>query len=169
MDFLGPFHPQLIHAPIVLLIVSFVFDVVGRAFDLSWWRKAALAMLVLGVLAGGVGVLSGEAASESAEQRQGIPEETVDHHGDTAKLAVWLALGALVTRAAVRSVGKARGAVTALSVLLHLSAAVTVGVAAHRGGQLVYVHGAAVRFHGQLLRHPATHEADTSGTPTAQH
>lgn len=164
MEFLGPLHPQITHAPIVLIIVSLAFDVVGRALDLEWWRKAATAMLLLGVLTASIAVLSGERASDAAEKRQGIPERTVDHHGDVAKIATWLGIGAFMLRAAARNVGKAGPAMSTLSLLLHLGSAVTIGVAAHRGGMLVFEHGAAVKVHGALLQDPGA--ADSAGGAT---
>jgi hypothetical protein len=44
--------------------------------------------------------------------------------------------------------------------LLYVAAAVTVGITAHRGGKLVFDHGANVRLHGQLLQvgPPEEHE-----------
>src|SRR5438045_3227325 len=108
MDFLGPFHPQIVHTPIVLLVFSAVFDLVGRFADSAWWRKASLALLVFAVLAGVVGILSGEAASDVAEERQGIAEHVVDSHGDLAKIAVWIAGGALAARLVELGVGPAR-------------------------------------------------------------
>src|SRR5689334_19109509 len=137
---LGLFHPQIVHAPIILIIVSLAFDLVGRALDLEWWRKAATALLLIGVLAAALAVLSGEAASHVAEHQQGIPEDTIDHHGDLAKMAAWLGIGAFVLRAAAGNMGKARGAIGVLSLLLHFASAITVGVAAHRGGELVFAH-----------------------------
>ena len=98
MEFLSSFHPQIVHFPIALIIFSLVFDLVGRALDSEWWRKASLAMLVVAVLGGAAAVLTGEQVSEKAEERQGIPEATVDAHGDMGKLAAWLAGGALVAR-----------------------------------------------------------------------
>ncbi len=33
LSFLGPFHPQIVHAPIAMLIFSAFFAIVGRLFD----------------------------------------------------------------------------------------------------------------------------------------
>lgn len=154
MDFLGPFHTQLVHFPIALIIVSLLFDVVGRATDSAWWRKASLALLVFAVIGGAVAVLSGEPASEVAENRQGIPESTVERHEDMGKIAAWLAAGALAARLVENSVGSARVLVGGLALLLQLAAAVTVGIAGHRGGMLVQQHGAGVAINGQLIRAP---------------
>ena len=160
MEFLAPFHPQITHGPIVLIIVAFLFEVVGRLLDRDWWRKAAFAMLILGVVAAFLAVQSGEAASVAVE-KQGVPERTVDAHGDLGKLALWFGLGAVVVRAIAGRMGPVRAAVSGLGLALHLVAAVTVGIAAHRGAQLIFEHGAGVRLHGRLLQEgppPAEHE-----------
>ena len=161
MEFLAPFHPQITHGPIVLIIVAFLFEIAGRMLDRDWWRKAAFAMLVLGVVSAYLAVQSGEGASEAAE-KQGVPEQTVDAHGDLGRLALWFGLGAVVARALAGRMGPVRGAVAGLGLALHLVAAVTVGIAAHRGGQLIFEHGAGVMVHGRLLQvgpPPAHHEA----------
>lgn len=154
MEFLAPFHTQIVHTPIALIIISLLFEIVGRATDSDWWRKAAFAMLVVGVLGAGAAVLSGTEAGERAEERQGVPEAVVDAHEDAGKLALWIGLGAVAARAVSGSVGGARAAVAGLALALHLAAAVAVGIAGYRGGQLVYEHAAGVRLQGQLLRHP---------------
>ena len=151
MEFLAPFHPQITHAPIVLIIVGFVFEIAGRLLDRDWWRKAAFALLILGVVSAYLSVQSGEAASAAVE-KQGVPERTVDAHGNVGKLALWFGLGAVVARALAGRMGPARAAVSGLGLALHLVAAIAVGIAAHRGGQLIFEHGANVRVHGQLLR-----------------
>lgn len=149
-EFLGPLHPQITHGPIVLIIVGLLFELAGRAFDRDWWRKAAFAMLILGVVGAFLAVQSGEGASDVVE-KQGVPEHTVDAHGDLGKLTLWFGLGAVVARAVAGRLGPARGAASALGLALHLAAAVAVGIAAHRGGALVFEHGANVRLHGTLV------------------
>jgi len=149
-ELLAPFHPQITHGPIVLIIVALGFELIGRALDREWWRKAAFAMLILGVIGAFLAVQSGEGASNVVE-KQGVPEHTVDAHGDLGKLTLWFGLGAVVARAASSRAGALRGAVSWLGLALHLVAAVTVGIAAHRGAQLIFQHGANVRLHGKLL------------------
>jgi len=165
MEFIGQFHPQIVHLPIVLLVFAALFDMVGRFVDAAWWRKASMALLVFAVAAGVCGILSGEQASEVAEERQGIAESVVDGHGDLAKIAIWVAGAALAARLVEIGVTGMRSAVGVVALLLELAAAVTVGVAAHRGGQLVYRHGAAVRIDGRLLGHPKADEGAAEPQP----
>ncbi len=161
MELLAPFHPQLVHAPIALVIVSLVFDLIGRAFDRDWWRKAAMAMLVVGALGATAAVLSGLPSGERAE-KSGVPEEAVDAHEEAALLALWLTTGAVLARIVAARFPQ----VSIVALVIHLAAAVTVGVAAHRGGKLVFDHAAAVRLHGQpVLKgappgRPDEHEPD---------
>ena len=166
MEFLSQFHPQIVHMPIALLVFSLLFDLVGRATDSDWWRKASLAMLVIAVLGCVAAVLTGEQVSEKAEGRQGISEAVVDSHGDMGKIAAWLAGGALAARLVENGVGPVRGLVGVVALLLQLGAAVAVGIAGHRGGQLVYEHGAGVSIDGRLLRAPsAAPEAGKGAAP----
>lgn len=161
-EFLSQFHPQLVHAPIALIVVGALFELAGRAMDMEWLRKAAFAMLIVGVLGAYGAVLSGEGASEKAEHA-GIPEETVDHHGDLAKIALWLGVAAVLTRAIAGRTGRVKAAVGGLALLLHLAAATTVGVAAHRGGRLVYEYGANVRVNGVPVVKPKPGAANEHG------
>ena len=154
MEFLAQFHPQIVHGPIALIIVAALFELVGRAVGLEWWRKAAFALLILGVLGAGLAVLSGQEAGQAAE-KQGVSERAVDEHEEMAKVTLWLGIAAVVARLAAGRAGNARAAVGGLALVLHLAAAVTVGIAAHRGGALVFEHGARVKVNGQPVVTPA--------------
>jgi uncharacterized membrane protein len=153
MDALAPFHPAVVHAPIALIIAGFVFELVGRALDREWWRKAAFAMLVVGVLGAGAAVLSGRAAEEGAE-RQGVARHAIHEHEEIAQLSLWLGLGAVLTRAVAGRLVALRAAVASLALVLHLAAAVAVGIAGFRGGVLVFEQGAGVKVGGKLVQNP---------------
>ncbi len=158
MEALAPFHPAIVHTPIALIIVGAVFELAGRALDSEWWRKAAFAMLVVGVLGAGLAVLSGRAAEEGVE-RQGVAKHAIHEHEEMAQLALWLGLGAVVTRAVAGRLGAVRAAVAGLALLLHVAAAITVGIAGFRGGSLVFEHGAGVKMGGTLVENPEGEKA----------
>lgn len=139
-----PLHPVIVHTPIALIVFSLLFDLVGRFTDVGWWRKAAFAMLVIGVLGAGAAVLSGNASEEAAE-RQGVPEEAIEAHEAAGLLTLWLGVVAVLARWLATRSGPARGAISLLALVAHLLTAGAVGVAGFRGGQLVYDHGAGVQ------------------------
>jgi uncharacterized membrane protein len=165
VDFLGPFHPQITHFPIVLIIVSLLFEVVGRLTDLDWWRKAAFVLLLFGVLGAGAAVLSGNAAEEGAEVRH-VPEAAIEAHEEAAYLTLWLGLGAVLARLVAGRVKKARALAGGIALALQLAAAVVVGVTGHRGGELVFRHGAGVQFQGPTA--PAGEKAGEAAPATGQ-
>ena len=143
-----PLHPLIVHTPVAMLIVSALFELVGRATDVAWWRKAAFAMLIVGVLGAAAAVRTGEEAGEAAE-KHGVPEQAVDAHEEMAVVTLWVGVAAVLARAVAGRMGPLRGGVAGLALVLHLAAAVTVGITGYRGGRLVFEHGASVKVHGQ--------------------
>lgn len=149
---LPPLHPVIVHIPIALIIVSLLFELMGRALDLEWWRKAAFALLIVGALGAVAAVVTGNSTGDAAEH-QGVSEQAVDQHGDAGRLAMWLALLAVATRALGKRAprGRAAGAMAWLALAAHVAAAAAVGVAGFRGGLLVFHHGAGVKVHEKLV------------------
>jgi uncharacterized membrane protein len=137
-------HPSIVHTPIAMIIISLMFDVVGRMTDLAWWRKAAFAMLVVGVMGAGAAVLSGDAAEDKAED-QGVPKHAIEEHQEAGLLTLWVGVAAVVARALAALPGPARTAFSVLALVAHLATAGSVAVAGYRGGNLVFQHGAGVK------------------------
>jgi len=160
MEFLGQFHPQIVHFPVALIVAGAIFELIGRATRLEWWRKAAFALLVFGVLGAGAAVLSGREAAEVAADRHGVPEQPIEAHEELAQLSLWIGVAAVLARALAGRAGAARRFLSVLALVLQLGVAVLVGVAGHRGGKLVFEYGAAVRVHGQPVMSGPAHEAD---------
>jgi uncharacterized membrane protein len=153
MHWIGQFHPQIVHTPIVLLVFSAFFALAGRLFDREWVRRTSVLLLVFGFLGSFVAVRSGVIAHRVPEHQQNVPEEDIDEHGDAGQWTMYLAGGALVAVAiASRLSGTAGGVVGAFALILQLLAAAAVGVTGYRGGELVYQHGANVRIGGELVK-----------------
>lgn len=176
MDFLGPFHPQIVHTPIALLIFSAFFAIVGRLFDRDWLRKSAMVMLVFGALGAYLAVESGGPAHRVPEHEQGVPEEAIHEHADLGHNAFRFAVAALIAYGiASRLKGGAQKLLAGAGLVLQILAAVGVGLAGKEGGELVYEHGANVRVGGELVKAPGfvprkrgqreageSHDADSS-------
>jgi uncharacterized membrane protein len=159
MPFLGPFHPQIVHTPIVMLIFSAFFAIVARLFDRDWLRKTSVIMLVFGFLGAFLAVQSGKPAHRVPEHEQGVPEKDIDEHGEGGERVMYLAGGALVVLGiASRLQGNAANALSIVALLLQIGAAVLVGITGYRGGELVYAHGANVKVDGQLVKSAAARE-----------
>ena len=152
--FLGPFHPQIVHTPIVLIIFSAFFALVGKLMDRDWLRKTSVVLLVFGFLGAFLAVQSGEPAHRVPEHQQGVPEEAIDTHemlGERTMYLSGLALIALFAASRLKK-GAVASAVGALALVLQLLAAGAVAYTGYLGGKLVFDHGANVKVDGQLVK-----------------
>jgi uncharacterized membrane protein len=158
--FLQTYHPQIVHTPIVLLIFSAFFGILGRLLDRDWLRKTSVMLLVFGFLGAWLAVQSGTAAHKVPEHQQGVPERLIDDHGEKGTWTMYMSLTALVlVIIAGRLKGGLQTAVSLLGLIALILAAVCVGVTAKLGGALVYEHGARVMVDGRLVK---SAHADTS-------
>jgi len=163
LNFLGPFHPQIVHTPIVLIIFSAFFAVVGRLMDRDWLKKASVVLLVFGFLGAFLAVQSGKPAHRVPEHQQGVPEQAIDTHEMLGERTMYLSgLALLALFVASRLKGGVASAVGALALILQLLAAGCVGYTGYLGGKLVFDHGANVKVDGQLVKsiHAAEHKPE---------
>jgi uncharacterized membrane protein len=170
MNFLGPFHPQIVHTPIALLIFSAFFAIAGRLLDREWLRKTSVLLLVIGFVGSFLAEQSGKPAHRVPEHDQGVPEEAIHEHSDAAKWVTWTSGGAVAAVAvASRLKGGAAGAVGGLALVLQVMAAVAVTRTGLLGGKLTYEHGANVKVDGQLVKsaRAGEHREERSGSREA--
>ena len=164
MNFLGPLHPQIVHTPIVLIIFSAFFAVLGRLMDRDWLKKASVVLLVFGFLGAFLAVQSGKPAHRVPEHQQGVPEEAIDTHEMLGERTMYLSgLALLALFIASRLKGVAASAVGGLALVLQLLAAGCVAYTGYLGGKLVFEHGANVKVDGQLVK--SVHAAEREHEP----
>lgn len=148
-----PLHPVLVHLPLGLVIVipalalAFLLAVRRRWLPAkAWWAVAALQALLL---AGGVAALrSGEADEERAEQR--VPEAAIEAHEEAAGRFV-IGAGAVLALALLPLVARRESWQTAGRVATVAGSLAVLGLGidvGHKGGELVYRHGAAAAAPG---------------------
>ncbi|MEO8588800.1 MAG: DUF2231 domain-containing protein [Flavobacteriales bacterium] len=137
-------HAMLVHFPIALLIVGFLFQLIGLFRANTFYRKAALYLLVLGALGTVATYLSGDQAGEGIED--GPLEAPMDLHEDAATFTLWLTVATGVFFVALALLKYTRTWTTVIGTILF--AAVVGGIArtGYLGGQLVYQHGAGVEL-----------------------
>lgn len=130
-------HPSIVHFPIALTVVG-AFAILAYAILRRDWLRWFGPILLTIALAGAVGAyFSGQSAEDRAEHI-GVPEAAIEQHEELAIWALWLiALSALLAWATHVS---RRGVWVAA--IVSLAAMVVIAIAAHRGGKLVYIHGA---------------------------
>jgi uncharacterized membrane protein len=148
-----PLHPILVHFPIVLgfalpilALVALLRIGAGVKVPAAWLPVLLIALLTL--VGGFVSVQSGEGEEEIVEKV--VPHDAMEAHEGNGKrfmviaaIAFVVALGGLAGR---RVGGAARG----LTVLVALLLAAQLLWTAKTGGALVYEHGAASAYSGDI-------------------
>ena len=149
---LDSLHPLIIHFPIVLLIMSPLFILIGAAMPPLRGRPymvAALILLLLGTGSMFLAVQTGEAAGELAERSGGVDAVLHSHESLAEETrGIFVGLSALFLAIFVLPKLLGRGEKRLFSTVIPLSFLVLYGVGiiflvntAHAGGRLVHEFG----------------------------
>ncbi len=146
-------HPLIVHVPIMLLVVALATQV-GSFFV---WKKPLDWVTVL-ALAGGVAgaVLAGEIFHPHTSGLPPAAQQVLELHDTYAGWTIWLSAAALVLKGVSHWLLRDRRWLEVLATLVLAGSAVTVSLAAHYGGTLVYIHGVGVQ--GNYVEGKSDHE-----------
>jgi uncharacterized membrane protein len=144
---LAPYHPQVVHFVIALLIVGVVFRLVSLTRRFTFTSPAATTLILLGTLASFVAVRSGEDAHGPVERVPGARQAVVEHEawGEHARNAFVLLslveLGALMLRWRNH---RYAGAATIAAAVAGVASLLPLYETAEHGGELVYGYAGGV-------------------------
>ncbi len=161
-----PLHPAIVHLPIALAVLLPLFALVATlviargALPTRAWGVVVLLALVL-VLSSWAALETGEQDEERAEEV--VAERFIEAHEEAAEQ--FMVVGVLVLLASLAGLhgGRAGDAARSVSVLLAfglLASGIQVG---HRGGALVYEHGAATAYAGGPTEPDSTYRSRAGG------
>jgi uncharacterized membrane protein len=159
-----PLHPAVVHFPVVLIVLGAV-----AAFLAAFWRGGQLprftaVLLVLGALGAWAAMETGEDDGGLLENSKPQVESLVDAHIMWAKRTLGVSIVAAVAAVGSAVAGRwprVARSLAAATALAALAAAYTVYETGHRGGALVFRHGAGVAMADNQPR------SSSSGLPMA--
>ncbi|HEX7937491.1 MAG TPA: DUF2231 domain-containing protein, partial [Gemmatimonadaceae bacterium] len=144
MPNLGPFHPQIVHFVVVLMLVGVAFRLISLTGKFKFTDHAAAALLIGAFFAAWVAVQSGTDAHGPVERIPGA-RAAVQAHEEDAKEAKNIFFGVALIEAIALGLAWRGGAMTRYVKLAHyasaavgLWASAAVYEAADEGGALVY-------------------------------
>ena len=149
MNFLpNPLHPAVVHFPIVLLLLGSLVALAAVFVRKHGVPVLAASLLILGALGTWGAVESGESDGGLVENTATQVNDLVDEHETWAKRTMTISIFAAF--AAGGAVLMARWprtarAVAIVAALVSVAAAYSVYQTGHRGGALVYRHGAGIQ------------------------
>ncbi len=137
-------HAMVVHFPVALLIVGFLFEVTSYFYKKAFFRQSAFYLLILGML-GTVGAyLSGNAAGAGIEE--GLLKKAMELHEQAATISLWLTIITVLFYAGIYFFKYNRSWSRVIAVLLFAGVMGSIARTGYLGGQLVYKHGAGVEL-----------------------
>lgn len=137
-------HAMVVHFPIALLMVAFLFEMISFFYKKEFFHKSSIYLLVLGMLGTVVSYLFGNAAGEGIEE--GALGKVIELHEQSATISLWLTISTTFTYLTAEFVRNKRSWIKLVNILLFAVVISSIARTGYLGGQLVYKHGAGVQL-----------------------
>ena len=138
-------HPMIVHFPIALLIVGFLFDIAGSITKRESFTQTAFYLIILGALGVIAAFITGDQAGSGITE-EGALKQALENHEDAATLTIWIVSIAAAFRIALVLLKKFKGVLKMVSLALFLIAVMSIARTGYYGGELVYKHAAGVQL-----------------------
>ena len=137
-------HAMVVHFPIALLLVGFLFEAINFFYKKEFFRQSAFFLLILGMLGTVVSYLVGNAAGEGIEE--GSLKKAMELHEQAATISLWLTIVTALVYAGIYFLKYNKSWLRVIAVLLFTGVIASIARTGYLGGQLVYKHGAGVEL-----------------------
>lgn len=132
------YHPLVVHFPIVLLIMAFLFQIISFFYFKKEFGLTTLILLTLGVI---FAWLASNTFHADTGELRGKAAEIFAKHEQMASFTWWFALIALITKIVSHFFLKRKWWMESIVALLLLGSAIFVSITGHHGAKLVYMQG----------------------------
>ncbi|MGE5400943.1 MAG: DUF2231 domain-containing protein [Ignavibacteriales bacterium] len=138
-------HPMIVHFPIALLIVGFLFDLISLFSRKELFSTVGLYLLILGTLGVIAAFFSGNFAGDGISEAGSLKQALETHEG-AAEIALWLMIAAAVLRIAFVWMKRYSGVYKYVAIGIFLLGVLAIARTGYYGGELVFKHAAGVQF-----------------------
>lgn len=149
MEFLAQLHPRIIHFPIALFILYFLFETSGVLLKKEFLIKSALIVLILAIFFSVLSVLTGNQAYEIVKQRQtdaALYKDLIEQHELFATITLWYFFFVMFLRIYFLVKRKFVGKLNYLFILLGLIGSILIFLTGSYGGDLVFKYGIGTKL-----------------------
>jgi uncharacterized membrane protein len=138
-------HPMIVHFPIALLIIGFLFDLTGAVFNKDFFSKTGFYLLILGTAGVLAAYISGNIAGDGVSE-VGALKQALENHEEAAELSLWLMVVASIVRITIVLLKKYSGIFKWAAIVLFLAGILSIARTGYYGGELVFKHAAGVQL-----------------------
>ncbi len=137
-------HAMVVHFPIALLMVAFLFEVISYFFKKDVLRQSAFYLLILGTIGAVISYLTGNAAGGGMED--GALNKAMELHEQAATISLCLTIITALVYTGTHYYKRNKVWLRIISLFLFTGVIGSVARTGYLGGQLVYKHGAGVEL-----------------------
>jgi uncharacterized membrane protein len=138
-------HPMIVHFPIALLIVGFLFETTGLFVQKEFFSKTGFYLLILGTIGVITAYFTGQSAGNGISEAGSLKQALETHEG-AAVLALWLMGGAAFVRVILVLLKMNYGIFKGFAFVLFLVGVLSIARTGYYGGELVFKHAAGVQL-----------------------
>lgn len=137
-------HAMIIHFPIALILVGFVFEIIGVFSNKLFFKNIAFYLLLIGVLGTITAYISGSYAGEGIEV--GALQLPIELHEQAAVISLYLAIITALFKLVVFYFKYDSKEINWIGFILFAVLTFSVVGTCYLGGELVYSYGAGVEL-----------------------
>ena len=148
MEFLSGMHPRVVHFPIVLFLLYFVFETAGTILKKDFLSKSAYVILVLGIISTLASVLTGNQAFDIVKnilQNNTEKLQLIDRHENYATWTLWYFTGLFFYRTYLLIKKKWFLKYQILFIILGIIGCLLIVLTGFYGGDLVFKYGIGIK------------------------
>ncbi|NOX36760.1 MAG: DUF2231 domain-containing protein [Calditrichaeota bacterium] len=150
-------HPKVVHFPIALVLVAFVFDILGMIKKNEFYYRFAWINLVLAFFAAVVAIVSGLLAANNVPHND-LAHETMETHENLGYVIGGILAVLVFWRFRLKGAFPEKG--KWIYLLLFFVGVGTVVISSDLGGKMVYEFGVAVKAVPQVESEGHSHDGD---------
>lgn len=152
MEFLADIHTKVVHFPIALLITYCILEIVGIVFNKKLFSQSAFILLIIGIIAIFISVLTGNQAFEAYKHWDDASSNVFNSHQMFANISTWFFVFVAALRTFYVVKKKFDGIIKYLFILFAVAGIYLIYKTAGYGGELVSKFGVGTKYKNEQMQ-----------------
>jgi len=152
MEFLADIHTKAVHFPIALLITYSLLEIIGLIFNKKLFTQTAFVVLITGIIAIFIAVLTGNQAFEAYQHWDEASSNIFNSHQFYANITTWYFVFMVVLRMFLVVKKKFNGVIKYLFILFAVIGIFFIYKTAEYGGELINKFGVGTEYKNEQMQ-----------------
>ena len=152
MEFLADIHTKAVHFPIALLITYSLLEIIGLIFNKKLFTQTAFVVLITGIIAIFIAVLTGNKAFEAYQHWDEASSNIFNSHQFYANITTWYFVFMVVLRTFLVVKKKFNGVIKYLFILFAVIGIFFIYKTAEYGGEMINKFGVGTEYKNEQMQ-----------------